>query len=59
MDVILPDLIHILLGSMRFPTMTRKLLYYGLSWFNLMGTWLPCVCVMSREVMTYCFQVCL
>lgn len=57
MDVILPDLIHILLGSMRFSTMTRMLLYYGLSWFNLMWTWLWYV--MSREMMTYCFQVCL
>lgn len=57
MDVILSDLIHILIGSMRFPTMTRMLLYYGLSWFNLMWTWLWYV--MSREMMTYCFKVCL
>lgn len=36
MYVMLPDLIHTLLGSMIFPKMTRMLLYYRLSWFNLM-----------------------
>lgn len=52
----LPDLIHTLLGSMRFPTMTRMLLYYRLSWFNLM--WTRLWYVMSREMMNYCFWVC-